>query len=58
MTVTLGGKSRDEEPVVFCDPLGVWRAGRYIGSVSFEGESLTIEPRLGLPTIQKCSARP
>ena len=53
MTVTLGGKSRDEEPVVFCDPLGVWRAGRYIGSVSFEGESLTIEPRLGLPTIQK-----
>jgi 5-methylcytosine-specific restriction enzyme subunit McrC len=53
MTVSLGGKSREEEPVVFCDQYGQWWAGRYIGSVSFEGGTLTIEPRLGLPTIQK-----
>jgi len=52
------GRSRDQdEPVVFCEWDGRWRTGRYIGSISFKGHTLTIRPRLGLDTLRKWLAR-
>lgn len=52
------GSARDaDEPAVFCDWDGSWRTGRYIGSLSFQGRSLTILPRLGLATVRKWLAR-
>jgi 5-methylcytosine-specific restriction enzyme subunit McrC len=47
LNISLGGAPRDPEPIVTRDPYGNWRAGRYIGHVSFEGRSLEIKPRLG-----------
>lgn len=43
---------RDDERIVYCDWDGTWRAGRYVGSLSFEGHRLTINPRFGLPTLR------
>jgi 5-methylcytosine-specific restriction enzyme subunit McrC len=43
---------RDEEPIVNCAWDGTWWAGRYVGSLSFEGHRLTIEPRFGLSTLR------
>jgi 5-methylcytosine-specific restriction enzyme subunit McrC len=40
----------DDEPIVYCAWDGTWWAGRYVGSLSFEGHRLTIEPRFGLST--------
>lgn len=37
---------------MYCAWDGTWWAGRYVGSLSFEGHSLTIEPRFGLATLQ------
>ena len=42
----------DDEPIVYCSWDGTWWAGRYVGSVSFEGRRLTIEPRFGLSTLR------
>ncbi|CAM5212481.1 hypothetical protein OURE66S_03893 [Oligella ureolytica] len=48
-----GDSSRDEEePVVYCDWKGQWRTGRYIGSFTYGGYSLTIEPRYGMGNIR------
>lgn len=41
-----GGRSEDEE-IVYCQRDGTWRAGRYIGTIVFEGHTLVIEPRFG-----------
>ncbi|MGC8492716.1 MAG: hypothetical protein ACP5SH_13360 [Syntrophobacteraceae bacterium] len=43
---------RDDEPIVHCAWDGIWWAGRYVGSLSFEGHRLTIEPRFGLSTLR------
>jgi 5-methylcytosine-specific restriction enzyme subunit McrC len=43
---------RDDEPIVYCAWDGTWWAGRYVGSLSFEGHRLTIEPRFGLSTLR------
>lgn len=43
---------REDEPVVACDPDGTWRAGRYIGSLTFEGRRLDIRPRFGEETLR------
>lgn len=43
---------RDEEPIAHCASDGTWWAGRYVGSVSFEGRQLVIEPRFGLSTLR------
>ena len=43
---------RDDEPIVYCAWDGTWWAGRYVGSLSFEGHRLTIEPRFGLFTLK------
>jgi 5-methylcytosine-specific restriction enzyme subunit McrC len=44
----------DEEPVAsFEAPTGTWWAGRYIGEVQFEGRTLRIEPRFGMPALMR-----
>lgn len=43
---------REDEPVVTCDPDGTWRAGRYVGSLLFEGRRLDIRPRFGEETLR------
>lgn len=43
---------REDEPVVSCDPDGRWRAGRYVGSILFEGRKLEIRPRFGENTLR------
>jgi 5-methylcytosine-specific restriction enzyme subunit McrC len=46
--------SADDEPVAFADPLtGAWYAGRYIGEVHYDGLSLRIEPRFGMPVLMR-----
>jgi len=46
------GKSRIEhEPIVYTDSFGDWWVGRYIGSVSFEGITITIEPRFEMEFV-------
>lgn len=55
--LAMGSAREDDEPVVFCDRDGSWRTGRYIGSLTFNGRSLTILPRLGLATVRKWLAR-
>lgn len=45
-------EGREDEPVVMCDPDGSWRAGRYVGSLSFEGRRLDILPRFGEETLR------
>lgn len=50
--VPISGDRDDDEPVVYCSWDGTWWAGRYVGSLSFEGHSLSIEPRFGLATLR------
>jgi len=45
-------EDREDEPVVACDPDGTWRAGRYVGSLLFEGRRLDIRPRFGEKTLR------
>lgn len=45
-------EGREDEPVVACDPDGTWRAGRYVGSLLFEGRRLDIRPRFGEETLR------
>lgn len=50
--VSIGPDRDEDEPVVQCLPDGTWCAGRYVGSVSFEGSRLTILPRFGLDALR------
>lgn len=50
--VPISGDRDDDEPIVYCSWDGTWWAGRYVGSLSFEGRSLVIEPRFGLTTLR------
>lgn len=50
--VPIGGERDDDEPIVHCAPDGTWWAGRYVGSVSFEGGRLTVQPRFGLSALR------
>ena len=52
LVVPIVGNRDDDEPVVYCERDGTWWAGRYVGSLSFEGRILTIEPRFGLATLR------
>lgn len=52
LVIPLSDKRDDDDHVVYCDRDGTWRAGRYIGSLVFEGHTLTIEPRFG-PEVAK-----
>ena len=44
--VRFGSAADDPEPIVSRAYDGTWRAGRYVGSITFEGRRLEIEPRL------------
>lgn len=48
----LSGARDEDESVVYCAWDGSWWAGRYIGSISFEGRTLVIVPRFGLETLR------
>ena len=48
LVVPISGERDEDEPIVYCAWDGTWWVGRYVGSISFEGHSLTIEPRFGL----------
>lgn len=52
LVVPISGDRDEDEPVVYCAWDGTWWAGRYVGSISFEGHSLTIEPRFGLAALR------
>ncbi len=52
LVVPVSVKREEDEPIVYCAWDGTWWAGRYVGTISFEGHSLTIEPRYGLATIR------
>jgi len=50
--IRLGEMPRDDdEPVVYCERDGRWWCGRYVGTLTFEGRRLTIEPRYGIETL-------
>jgi len=51
LCLPIGGRSIEPEPIVYTDAFGTWWVGRYIGSLEFEGHSLTIEPRLGIDFV-------
>ncbi len=50
--VGLGNDRDDDEPVVYCERDGTWWAGRYVGSLSFDGGRITILPRFGINTLR------
>jgi 5-methylcytosine-specific restriction enzyme subunit McrC len=44
----------DDEPIASFDAAtGTWWSGRYAGEVEFEGRTLRIEPRFGMPALMK-----
>ncbi len=43
--IRVGDAREDPEPIVSCGYDGRWRAGRYIGAITFEGRRISIEPR-------------
>ncbi len=54
LVLPIGKKNRVEhEPIVYADALGDWWVGRYIGSVSFEGVTITIEPRFQMEFVAR-----
>lgn len=50
--VPVSGDRDEDEPVVYCAWDGTWWAGRYVGSLSFDGHTLVIEPRFGLTSLR------
>lgn len=52
LVVPISGERDEDEPIAYCAWDGTWWAGRYVGSISFEGHSLTIEPRFGLSALR------
>lgn len=56
MLLHLGHKSEepDDEPIASFDAVsGTWWAGRYVGEVQFEGRTLRLEPRFGMPSLMR-----
>jgi 5-methylcytosine-specific restriction enzyme subunit McrC len=52
LVVPISGERKEDEPIVYCAWDGTWWAGRYVGTISYEGQSLTIEPRFGLAALR------
>ncbi len=50
---TLSGKEAAPDPIVYTDSHGQWWAGRYIGSLTFEGVSIEIHPRFGMEFVAR-----
>jgi 5-methylcytosine-specific restriction enzyme subunit McrC len=59
LTLKLSRREKeDTEPVVFFDEsFGYWWAGRYIGEVQYQGRTLRILPRFGMPQLQRWLSR-
>ena len=56
MLLRLGHQTNenDDEPIASFDATsGTWWAGRYIGEVNFEGRTLRLEPRFGMPALMR-----
>lgn len=55
LSLRLSGRaSEDIEPVVSYDEAsGLWWAGRFIGEVQFQGRTLRILPRFGMPQLHR-----
>ena len=48
------GDNDEDDPIVrFDERSGKWWAGRYIGEVHFQGRTLRILPRFGMPLLQR-----
>lgn len=52
IVVPVFGNRDEDEPVVYCTPSGEWWTGRYVGTISFKGHSLTIAPRFGMGILR------
>ncbi len=50
--IPISGNRTEDEPVVYSSWDGTWWAGRYVGSISFDGHSLNIEPRFGMAALR------
>jgi 5-methylcytosine-specific restriction enzyme subunit McrC len=45
---------QDDDPLATFDSAsGIWWAGRYVGEVQFEGLTLRMEPRFGMPALMR-----
>lgn len=55
MLLYLGNQSdKDDEPIASFDGASnTWWAGRYVGEVQFDGRTLRLEPRFGMPTLMR-----
>lgn len=56
MLLHLGHQSAepDDEPIAIYDGASAtWWAGRYVGEVQFEGRTLRLEPRFGMPALMR-----
>jgi len=54
MLLPLGEGGQDDEPVAtFDSTAGLWRAGRYVGEITFDGGTLRIEPRFGMSALMR-----
>jgi 5-methylcytosine-specific restriction enzyme subunit McrC len=58
MLLRLAGNSNDSDPddepiATFDSTKGLWWAGRYVGEVQFQGLTLRIEPRFGMPIFMR-----
>ncbi len=51
--VRFGSAVEEPEPIVGRSYDGRWRAGRYVGSITFEGRRLEIEPRLAPAVLRE-----
>ena len=49
--VTFDEARDDPDELVHCERDGSWFCGRYVGTIAFEGQRLTVEPRFGLATL-------
>jgi 5-methylcytosine-specific restriction enzyme subunit McrC len=59
LTLKLSRRDKeDAEPIVFFEErFGNWWAGRYIGEVQYRGKTLRIDPRFGMPQLQRWLSR-
>jgi len=54
LLLQIGGRGDilDDEPLATFDGIsGKWWAGRYVGEIQFEGRTLRLEPRFGMPAL-------
>lgn len=59
LTLKLSKRDKeDAEPIVFFEEnSGRWWAGRYIGEVHYQGRTLRVKPRFGMPQLQRWLSR-